>query len=168
MSHADSSPPMSERPSQTFPKTVRLRKSDEFKSVYALRQSAADGLLIVNGRENGLGHARLGLTVSRRVGNAVTRNRWKRCLREAFRQIRTRLPTLDLVVTPRPGASPGVTEAIRSLTSLARKVENRIQTGAPPYEPRGRRQPSQTKTAKNPGARSRGQKSQPGNQDSPP
>lgn len=120
----------------TFPKTVRLRKSREFEAVYGVRQSAGDNLLVVHGRYNGLAHARLGLTVSRRVGNAVTRNRWKRSLREAFRQVRDRLPALDLVVSPRPGVQPVVAELMVSLPSLVGRVERRLRTGAAPYPPR--------------------------------
>lgn len=45
-------------------------------------------------------HARLGLAVSRRVGNAVVRNRVKRRLREIFRRNRGALPVADLVVIP--------------------------------------------------------------------
>ena len=52
------------------------------------------------------GGARLGLTVSRRVGDAVRRNRVKRRIREVFRQSRGALPCgVDLVVVARPGAA---------------------------------------------------------------
>ena len=138
MSQDESNPAISARQSagQSFSKQVRLLKSSEFDAVYALRQSAADGMLIVNGKENELGHARLGLTVSRRVGNAVARNRWKRLLREAFRLSRQRLPALDLVVSPRPGVQPRLLEAQASLVSLAARVERRLRSGAPPYSPR--------------------------------
>ena len=56
-------------------------------------------------RPNGLGHARLGLAVGvRAAGNAVNRNRVKRVVREAFRQIHQELPAVDLVVNARPAA----------------------------------------------------------------
>lgn len=48
--------------------------------------------------------ARLGLTVSRKVGGAVVRNRVKRRIRESFRTRRVRLRALDVVVIARPGA----------------------------------------------------------------
>jgi ribonuclease P protein component len=129
----------------SFPKAVRLRKSGEFEAVYGLRQSAGDNLLVVHGKYNGLATARLGLTVSRRVGNAVVRNRWKRSLREAFRQVRHRLPALDLVVAPRPGIQPVVAELMVSLSSLVGRVEKRLRTGAAPYPPRAKQKQSKKK-----------------------
>ncbi|MCU0711044.1 MAG: ribonuclease P protein component [Pirellula sp.] len=48
--------------------------------------------------------ARLGLSVSKRVGNAPTRNRWKRLIREVFRKHRTSLPPVDIIARPKKGA----------------------------------------------------------------
>jgi ribonuclease P protein component len=48
---------------------------------------------------------RLGLVVTRRLGNAVQRNRVKRVLREFFRRHRTRLPAADLVIMAKKGAA---------------------------------------------------------------
>lgn len=58
---------------------------------------------MVHGRVNELGYLRLGLSIGRRVGNAVTRNRIKRLLREAFRlQQHDWKVGYDLVVVVRP------------------------------------------------------------------
>jgi len=51
-------------------------------------------------------HARLGLAVSGKYGNAVKRNRLKRCLRNAFRQHEIRKHPVDILVIPGPKLRP--------------------------------------------------------------
>ena len=103
-----------------FPKSRRLLKTVEFDRVFAGRQSEADGTLVVYACENDVGYTRLGLVVSRKVGNSVHRSRWKRRLREAFRLAHPEMPAgLDLVVLPRPNAAPTMPRVQSSLTKLA-------------------------------------------------
>lgn len=110
-----------------FGKRFHLRRRKEFEAVYARRLRVQDGLLILCGAENQLGHNRLGLSVSRRVGNAVVRNLWKRRLREAFRLHCGALPTaFDLVVIPQRGAELPTFGALeRSLLKLTQKLEKK-------------------------------------------
>ena len=105
-----------------FPKTFRLLKSAEFDRVFQRRRSRGDGTIVVYACENDAGAPRLGLVVSRKAGNAVVRNRWKRCLREAFRLNQTSLPPVDLVVLPRPQATPTLAGVERSLMRLANEA----------------------------------------------
>lgn len=82
-------------------------------------------VLLVADQRNGhpTGAPRVGLTVSRRVGDAVVRNRVKRRLREWFRRHRDECPAgKDLVVIARPAAAAApADELARELaTSLAR------------------------------------------------
>jgi ribonuclease P protein component len=50
-------------------------------------------------RENGIGHHRLGITVSRKVGNSVVRNRVKRWFREVFRKYLREIPgQADIII----------------------------------------------------------------------
>ena len=60
----------------------RLRRRNDFQRVFARRNRAGDQNLLIYARGNDLSHARLGLMVSRRLGRAVTRNRFKRRIRE--------------------------------------------------------------------------------------
>ncbi len=62
------------------------------------------GLRVVY-RRNDLSHGRLGLAVSRKYGNAVARNRLKRCLRAAFRQHPLRRVGVDILIMPQAPAS---------------------------------------------------------------
>lgn len=109
-----------------FPRELRLRKSAEFDRVFAARASVADGNLIVHAAANELEHSRLGLAVSRRVGKAVQRNRWKRLIREAFRLSRAELPVgYDFVVLPRRPQPPLLADLQQSLIRLARRASQK-------------------------------------------
>jgi ribonuclease P protein component len=104
----------------------RLKKPTEFKRVYDQRCSAADDRIVVYIAENGLDHPRIGLSVSRKVGGAVERNRWKRLLREAFRLSIANLPVgLDMVVIPRPTYRPQLVELQQSLVEVSRRAARR-------------------------------------------
>lgn len=110
-----------------FPKELRLRKPAEFERVYKARIYAADDVLIANGCSSDLPHARLGLSVSRKVGNAVVRNRWKRRIREAFRLSKGDLPAgVDLVLRPQKGATADFHAILRSLPALAERIARKL------------------------------------------
>ncbi len=119
--------PKSKIESCRFPAHCRLRRRADFQRTYRQRVSASDGNLLVFGAANGLPHCRLGLSVSRRVGGAVLRNRWKRLIREAFRTSRLRLPEgLDLVVIPRNKDEPELCPIQNSLADLAKRIARRL------------------------------------------
>jgi ribonuclease P protein component len=104
-----------------------LKRSRDFTLVIRRGGCAADGMLVVFAMaQRQPGVPRLGVTIPKRTGTAVRRNRWKRLIREAFRtQKRSIPPGYDLVVRPKRGAEPDW-EVIRgSLPRLARKAIRR-------------------------------------------
>lgn len=117
-----------------FPASHRLHGRLAFAAVFAGQVRRSTGPLLIFGIPNDLGHARLGLSVSRRVGNAVRRNRIKRLLREAFRLGRGDRPQgYDLVIVVRPHEPLELTAYRQMLVTAAcaihRRWEKKTSTG---------------------------------------
>jgi ribonuclease P protein component len=93
---------------------MRLTDSLEFERVYHQGTVYRSKLFSVHAFPNEHGTPRLGLSVSRRVGNAVTRNAVRRRLREVFHScISGMSENLDLVVSARPAAAEATFEELR-------------------------------------------------------
>jgi ribonuclease P protein component len=93
--------------------------------VFAARMRKTAGPLALFTKHNAESHPRLGLSIGRGVGGAVTRNRLKRLLREAFRLNSRSMPRLDgcsydMIVSARPHALLTLTEYEILLLELAR------------------------------------------------
>lgn len=101
-------------PGQGFQRPERLRKRRQFLEVYESGRKAHSATLVVYVRENSLSCHRLGLTVSRKIGKAVTRNRIKRRLRELFRLKREEIPgSLDVVINVKRSAARAAFQELR-------------------------------------------------------
>ena len=89
----------------SFPKQRRLRKRKEFLHTQTQGRKLRSGCLVGLITPNPLGFCRLGVTVTKKVCNAVGRNQLRRQLRELFRKHpHTQALSVDLVVIPVPGA----------------------------------------------------------------
>lgn len=117
----------------------RLHGNRAFRAVFTAELRKSMGPIVVCGRPNGLNYNRLGLSVPRRVGNAVIRAGIKRLLREAFRLGQHDGPTgYDLVLVVRPHKRLTVVEyqklihdALDRIDKLATKRANHLDGPAP-------------------------------------
>jgi ribonuclease P protein component len=115
-----------------FKASDRLRRRGEF--LHAQREGArfqTPHFIVYALRVEGTIAPRLGITVSRRIGGAVMRNRVKRRVRECFRrELRSMIPGgTDLLVIARTGAARMETRAILSeLVTATQSLRRRIET----------------------------------------
>lgn len=76
----------------SFPKKKRLVSNSQFKAVMARGRRLSNGVLTLYMARNDCEYSRLGVSIGKSRGNAVVRNRFKRLMREAFRQNTERIP----------------------------------------------------------------------------
>ena len=81
----------------------RIRKRSEFLVSYDRGKRILSDSFVLFVARNTVGRPRLGITVGRRLGGAVRRNRAKRLLRDIFRRHKMELQDVDIVVNGRPG-----------------------------------------------------------------
>jgi ribonuclease P protein component len=98
-----------------------LRESRHYALICNEGRSWANNLVVMKALPNGLALSRCGLSVSRRVGKAVTRNRVKRLLREILR-VAPLEPGWDIVFIARPAANTGYANLEKSVTGLLFKA----------------------------------------------
>lgn len=123
-------------PRLKFRRRQRLSLATDYQAILKGRLSRPSGPLVVHARTGSADGYRLGLSVGRRVGSAVERNRIKRRLREAFRHVQHGLPrtrdgrALDLVVVVRPHEALSRAEYEQHLVSASAKLVAEIDRRA--------------------------------------
>jgi ribonuclease P protein component len=116
-----------------LPRRARLLSRGQFDRVFKQGRKVVERRLVVwmIASPEGMTTSRVGFSVSRKVGNAVQRNRVKRVLREAFRRsTHTISPPMDMVILARP-ANPPTTldEARASLDRVLSRWRERAPRG---------------------------------------
>jgi len=111
---------------RTFGSEARIRRRADFDRVFGRRCRAADALLVVYVDSSPTGVSRMGVSVSKRLGGAVVRNRAKRRVREAFRTHRDRLPAVDMVCVILV-TDATVDAYVRSLENLSRTAAGKLR-----------------------------------------
>jgi ribonuclease P protein component len=120
-----------ERPrgDERLPRRRRVRKRVDYLAIQGegRRLAGTHYLVFARRRADATTDSRLGITVSRKVGGAVTRNRVKRWVRESCRRMKSELPAgVDVVVVARPSAArAGYGPTARELATLARRLNAR-------------------------------------------
>ena len=103
-------------------KLVPICRNNDFRRIYARGKSYVSPLVVVYALKNRTKNVRVGITTSKKVGNAGQRNRARRVIREAFRALAPRVcPGFDLVLVAR-----GKTPYVKS-TDVRRQLERQLQ-----------------------------------------
>jgi len=84
-------------------KTISLKQNRDFQRLYKRGGKAVSKNLIIYYRKNQEQGHRVGITVSKKVGSAVVRNKVKRRIKECFRKVEGKIPKPhDIVIVARP------------------------------------------------------------------
>jgi ribonuclease P protein component len=117
---------------QSFPKSIRVIRGDNFSEILRRGPYAADEVVVVNVRwgKTAEAPAKLGITIPKKTGNAVVRNRWKRWIREAFRTQRDRMPLgTEIIVKPKR-------DAVGSFAAIRKSLPNTVARAVKKLSPR--------------------------------
>lgn len=105
-----------------------LKKNKDFQNVYRNGKSYADKYLVMYVLENGLESNRIGISVSKKVGNSVVRHHLTRLIRESYRLNSNMFnSSLDIVVVVRTTARDENYHSLESALMHLGKIQNILQ-----------------------------------------
>jgi len=113
---------------EKFPRSVRIVRSSDYRALYKTGCKIHSSHFVLFSRGNALGHSRLGITASRKVGRSVVRNRVKRLFREIFRRSFDQIPKrYDMVVNAKSGCDKVSYESLRmEFLAAVKKLTGRL------------------------------------------
>lgn len=115
-------------------KEYRIKKNDEFQRVFKKGKSFANRQFVVYKlrREKEDTHFRIGLSVSKKIGNAVCRNHVKRCIRQTFHELEQEIEQGNdyIIIARKPAANMDFHEIKKSLIHVLKitKVLKKTRT----------------------------------------
>lgn len=108
-----------------------LKKNKDFQHVYKNGRSAANRYLVLYKEENQTERNRLGISVSKKVGNSVVRHHLTRLIRESYRLHETEFRRgYDLIVIARPGAKACTYREVESALMHLGRIQDLIDRQA--------------------------------------
>lgn len=108
-------------------KSYRVKRDKDFQAIFDLGASVANRRFVVYHLDKGLEHIRVGLSVSKKLGNAVTRNAIKRKIRHCLMALEEGLVTEDFVIIARKGVEDLDYQAIRTNLIHVLRIGNLYQ-----------------------------------------
>lgn len=118
---------MTAKHDERFPKSARLVSPLDFDRVFKTGIVASDAVLVIHACRSQGTETRIGLSISKRVGNSPVRNHWKRIIRESYRRQKYDLPRdLDFVVRPKRGAVADYHQVFESIARLCKQLDRRL------------------------------------------
>ena len=105
-----------------------LKKNIDFQTVYRIGNSNANKYLVMYVMKNNLGKNRLGISVSKKVGNSIVRHRLTRLIRESYRLQEEKFPCgLDIVIIARASAKVKSYKEIESALLHLGRLHNIVE-----------------------------------------
>ena len=105
-------------------KKYRLKRSRDFEQIFSAKHSFANRKFVIYTLDTAHPHYRVGISVSKKLGHAVVRNRVKRLIRHAVAEFTPRLENVDFVVIARLGVQDLTFEEVKRNLKHVLKLSN--------------------------------------------